>query len=87
MISPEPATSPSPAGTVPVPLAALAIDGVMPAEGDPVSFSVAGRIVSTDGTTAQVQVETVNDQPMPANDDAALMDAAMQADAKAGVGY
>ena len=81
MISPAPTAAAS--STVPVPLAALAVDGTPPAEGDEVSFTVSGRIVSTDGQMAQVEVATINDQPVAMSDEAtdrAMMDEAAQAD-------
>lgn len=84
MISPAPSSATASAGTVPVPLTALAIDGTPPAAGDDVSFSVAGRIVAIDGEMAQVEVASINDQPMaagPEADDRAMMDEAMRADA------
>lgn len=83
MVSPNPSSQPS-AGTVPVPLESLAVEGVPPAQGDSVQFTVAGRIVSIDGATAQVQVETVNEQPVAMDDaaqDRAMMEAAERADA------
>jgi hypothetical protein len=84
MITPE--ASPAAAGTVPVPLAALSVDGTAPAQGDPVEFSVKGIVVSVDGQIANVQVESINDQPaMSAEaDDRAMMDAAMESDRQAG---
>jgi len=84
MISAEPSTPT--AGTVAVPLAPLAIDGTPPAEGDEVTFTVTGRIVSARGGQAQVQVATINDQPIAmdeAAEDRALMEQAMAADASA----
>jgi hypothetical protein len=77
--------TPAAAGTVPVPLAALTVDGIAPTQGDPVEFTVMGKVVSVDGQTANVQVENINDQPaMSAEaDDQAMMDAAMQADRQA----
>jgi hypothetical protein len=86
MISPDSAS----AGTVPVPMAALALDGVAPGPGDSVSFTVSGRIVSAEGETARVQVETINDQPVAADagaEDRAMMDAAEAADREAGAAY
>ena len=50
------------------------------------SFTVTGRIVSAEGQTAQVQVETVNDQPVApdaAAEDRAMMEQAERADAEA----
>jgi hypothetical protein len=76
-----PASAAPTAGTVPVPLAALAVDGVSPAQGDNVSFTVTGRIVSAEGQSAQVQVETINDQPIAA--DEAAEDLAMREAARA----
>ena len=51
--------------TVPVPLAALAIDGQQPQPGDPVEFTVSGKLQTIEGEIAYVAAETVNGQPLP----------------------
>lgn len=90
MITPEPSSSSS-AKTVPVPLAALAVDGTNPEQGDEVTFTTKGKIASIEGENAMVEVTEVNDQPVasaPAPEpdgDEAAMKAAMDADAKGGL--
>jgi hypothetical protein len=54
--------------TVPVPLAALAIDGQQPQPGDPVEFTVSGKLDRIEGPIAYVAAETVNGQPLPAGE-------------------
>jgi hypothetical protein len=73
---------------VSVPVAALALDGNNPAEGDEVDFKGTGRVVSIDGDTATIELATINDAdvtegPEPGEDteDAAMRDAASKADA------
>ena len=82
MISAEP--SPAPSGnTVPVPLAALEVDGTAPAAGDEVTFSVTGRLVSAEGETGSVEVTSINGQPVSAPMDDMAQDAAMMKAAEA----
>ena len=72
---------------VSIPVAALALDGASPAEGDEVDFKGTGRVVSIDGDTATIELSTINDEPVtegpePTEDaeDAAMRDAASKAD-------
>jgi hypothetical protein len=47
-----------------VPLDLLSEDGVPPAEGDKVSYSVDGTVQSVDGNNANVEIDAVNGQPV-----------------------
>ena len=47
-----------------VPLDLLSEDGVPPAEGDSVSYSVDGTVQSVDGSGASVKIDAVNGQPV-----------------------
>ena len=47
-----------------VPLDLLSEDGVPPAEGDSVSYSVDGTVQSVDGDSADIKIESVNGQPV-----------------------
>lgn len=89
MISPDPAPAPS-GRSIKLPLAALAIEGTAPAPGDRVSFTVEGTISAASGDEGDILIETVNGEPvagaaMPEDEDAALMRAALEADAENGV--
>jgi hypothetical protein len=53
---------------VPVPLAALAIDSENPQPGDPVDFQVSGTLDRIEGDLAYVRAESINGQPLPAED-------------------
>ena len=50
--------------TVQIPLDLLSEDGVPPASGDAVSFSVDGSVESADDENATVKIEAVNGQPV-----------------------
>jgi hypothetical protein len=47
-----------------VPLDLLAEDGVPPAQGDAVSYSVDGTVQSVDAENAVIKIESVNGQPV-----------------------
>lgn len=47
-----------------IPLAALAIDDTQPQAGDPVDLTASGKLVSVDGDTGLVEVDTVNGAPL-----------------------
>lgn len=50
--------------TCDVPLSLLAEDGVPPAEGDTVSYSVDGTVQGVDGDSATIKIDAVNGQPV-----------------------
>jgi hypothetical protein len=47
-----------------IPLDLLSEDGVPPAEGDSVDYSVTGTVTSVSGSTADIKIESVNGQPV-----------------------
>ena len=61
----DPGADPKTSGfTVQIPLDLLSEDGVPPASGDAVSFSVDGSVESADDENATVKIESVNGQPV-----------------------
>jgi hypothetical protein len=67
-----------------VPVAALALDGTAPAEGDDVTYTVKGTVTRIEGDCAYVKPSSINDEPVKEKEVAeepSAMDAAMQADA------
>ena len=48
-----------------VPLAALAIDDAKPQPGDPVDLTATGSLSSIDGESAEVEIDSLNGQPVP----------------------
>src|SRR5260370_32347990 len=53
--------------TATVPLSALEQDGVPPAQGDSVSFSVDGTVQSVSGDNATLKIDAVDGQPVKAS--------------------
>jgi hypothetical protein len=64
-----------------VPLDLLSEDGVPPAEGDSVSYSVDGTVQSVDAENANIKIESVNGQPV---DESSAQEAAEDAGTSAG---
>ena len=48
-----------------IPLAALAIDDAKPQPGDPVDLIASATLSSIDGEFAEVEIETLNGNPVP----------------------
>lgn len=69
-----------------LPLAALAVEGTSPAEGDEVSFTVRGRLSSVSGESGEIEITSINDEPLPEaampekSEDEMALDAARKAD-------
>lgn len=91
MTSPDqaaPGAESMPASEQCVPMAALAIDGAAPAQGDAVQYTVKGKLSRIEGDKAYVTPDTINDQPAAgaktpetmSDDD--MMDEARRADAE-----
>ena len=51
--------------TVQIPTAILAIDGTKPAAGDPIDLTVTGKVAAINGELAEVEIESINGQPLP----------------------
>lgn len=71
MITPNPAAASGGAssqmgGETCLPGELLAVDGVSPAEGDDVEFSVKGTVTRTEGGNVYVQPTAINGLPIPA---------------------
>ena len=75
-----------------VPLTALANEGGTPAPGDAVNLTITGTVASVNGDNAQIDIETVNGNPVDDGDgdeaqsdpEADAMSAAEAADSKQG---
>lgn len=61
-ISVKPKDGSSASASVPVDL--LSEEGVPPAEGDDVSFSVDGKVTSVSGSTAEISIDAINGEPV-----------------------
>ena len=89
MITPDSATtSTGSARKFKLPLAALAVEGTTPAQGDEITLTITGRLGSVTGEEGEIEVTTVNGEPIAeaapemSEDDQAL-DVAKKADADA----
>ena len=52
-----------------IPKSALAINGDSPSDGDPVEFSVTGRVVGSSGDFLELELDTANGEDAPGDDE------------------